>query len=150
MKGFTLIELLVVVLISGILSSVALPQYTKAVEKARAAEALSNLAALVRAKEFALLEAGENDYSSFNVPMDELPVQVVDSKYFQYCPYIEASGAAGALRKADLDSSVGCDTITNLEYIFWYSHEDKRTYCTGVKGKCPPNMGVEEDTNGPW
>ena len=70
-KGFTLIELLVVVLIIGILSSIALPQYMKAVEKARASEAIQLLGDLANAEQIYHMSTG-----SFTRDLDMLDVEI--------------------------------------------------------------------------
>ena len=58
-KAFTLIELLVVVLIIGILSAIALPQYQKAVIKARATELQTLVRSLATAQAAYFMANGE-------------------------------------------------------------------------------------------
>ena len=72
-QGFTLIELLVVVLIIGILSAVAVPQYQKAVEHARSAEALTLMAAMSESAQryYDQHESWPSDFSQLDV---EIPV----------------------------------------------------------------------------
>ena len=70
-NAFTLIELLVVVLIIGILAAVALPQYQKAVERARASEALPLLKSVYQAAQNYQLANGE-----WPTKFDELAVEI--------------------------------------------------------------------------
>ena len=92
-QAFTLIELLVVVLIIGILAAVALPQYQKVVEKARATEGLVMLKAIATANkayymangEYATdIEALDIDVPGENTTLPGHSLNRKNSKWFEY------------------------------------------------------------------
>ncbi|MGN0023809.1 MAG: type IV pilin protein [Candidatus Avelusimicrobium sp.] len=136
MKGFTLIELLVVVLIIGILSSVALPQYTRAVKKARLTEAWTTLGAIDKAIQIKKMEEGDSRQFTF----DELDISFIDqngqpatgnylaTKYFGYeLIYNWDSTNQGNRIRANTQLPFGS---TDEEYMFLTVKDGKR-YCSG-------------------
>lgn len=93
MKGFTLIELLVVVLIIGILSAVALPQYRKAVAKSRLMRATAALDAFYTAQQEYYLANGA--YTCDREALS-IKVEVSSCHNFGSWGFMQAGGSYGA------------------------------------------------------
>jgi len=94
-RGFTLIELIVVIIIVGILASVGMTQYTKVVEKGRAAEARLILGSLRTAEIAENVENGA--YTTVAGLGVAAPTSCATTHYFSYS-CASATGTCTATR----------------------------------------------------
>ena len=91
-NGFTLVELIVVVMMIGILSSIAIPQFMTAADKAKQKEATGIVAALVKAA-----TAYQTEYGGLPETAEDL------SEYakFQKCTHTDAEDDGGKVCKGE-------------------------------------------------
>ena len=162
-KGFTLLELLVSVLIIGILTSIALPNYNRSIEKSRATEALTNIKAANDAVYAYAAERGKCP-EHFDKVLISIPGEknnatnptVITAKYFKY--------TINAATNAPIPG-VGCGGVvaerlnTKILYKIWNPYKvindsGKRTLaCTATAEKAIDvckTLGIYTETETPY
>lgn len=127
-NGFTLIEVLVVVLIIGILTSVALPQYQKAVLKSRFAQAKITARAIADAEE--VYYATYNTYTR-NIEALDVSLPPTTKTHFcnsEYCTEYFSWGDCSIVVMESGRNNVQCTIRQNgkeyLGYVLGFSNSN--------------------------
>ena len=130
--GFTLIELLVVVLIIGILAAMALPEYSKAVERSRMAEAVTLMDSVVKAQRRKFMQT--NRYAENFKGLDVSPKGAKGENYYtKGDPRTGAGGKNGFLISLSgimvfatrvFDGNWASDSLQYQYYLYRYYQSD--------------------------
>jgi len=131
-KGFTLIELLVVVLIIGILSSIALPKYNKAVKRARGREVLVAIKALDEALPVYALANGNMPNTA--IQADQLSIALPTLTHFSYV-FNTLSPTFSGIKAGRIVAFQKDRNTANVKV--YYDEKGKRLKAVCTKADCP-------------
>ena len=135
--GFTLIELLVVVLIIGILAAMAMPQYFKAVERSRMAEAVTLMNSITQAQRRKFMQT--NRYAEDFRGLDVSPKGATGDSYFtKGDPQTGAGGNGFEIDLTDsfvaayrmVDGSMSSSSL-QYQYLLYRYYQSDNVSCWG-------------------
>jgi len=106
-KGFTLVELMIVIVIVGILSAVALPNFLNQTEKAKATEAKTKISSYLKQGHAEWQEAGKVGDTETEADADE------DGKFYYWGALVEAGGSGDSATPPVWFVGASAKTTTN-------------------------------------
>ena len=135
-QGFTLMELLVTVLILGVLLSIAVPQYTRSLERARATEAMTAVKALNDAVyAYAAARSGAaacpTSFSKLSVVLEQASGTVPTATTFMTKNFLFTLNSATNARipGTNCPGVTATRRGTNYQYVIW------NPYTVGTAGQ---------------